>query len=326
MTSPRPILALALALSLTLPSATVLLAPVRAAELVNGIAALVGNSVITYEQVERFIARAVELFRVQYAAQPDVLRDRILEARRRGVETLVERRLILQDFEDLKVNLPESIIEDNIEAEIRQRFGDRPTLIRTLQEQGVTTESFRRDIRDQFIEAVMRNRNVPRDILISPGRIERYYRENEEQFRIADQVRLRMIVLDKSRNPVDALRLGREIIAKLDEGAEFAEMAAVYSEGSQAREGGLWGWVDRKVLREDLAEIAFSLPSGQRSDLIEKAEAVYLMLVEENRPAFLKPIDEVRDEIERTLVTTERTRLQKDWIERLRKKTFVRYF
>lgn len=326
MTPPRPILSLALALTLALPSATVLLAPVRAAELVNGIAALVGNSVITYEEVERFIARAVELFRVQHANQPEVLRDRILEARRRGVETLVERRLILQDFEDLKVNLPESIIEDNIEAQIRQRFGDRPTLIRTLQEQGVTTESFRRDTRDQFIEAVMRNRNVPRDILISPGRIERFYRENEAQFRIADQVRLRMIVLDKSRNPVDALRLGREIIAKLDEGAEFADMASVYSDGSQAREGGLWGWVDRKVLREDLAEIAFSLPSGKRSDLIDKAEAVYLMLVEENRPAFLKPIDEVRDEIERTLVTTERTRLQKDWIDRLRKKTFVRYF
>ncbi len=297
-----------------------------AAEMVNGIAALVGGSVITYEQVQRVIARPVEVFRAQYANQPEVFRTRVLEAQREGTERLVERRLILQEFEDLKVNIPDSIIEDNVQSEIKQRFGNRTILTQTLQEQGMTSENFRRDIREQFIEAVMRNRNVPRDILISPGRIERYYQENEAKFRINDQIRLRMIVLDKNRNPVDATRLAGEILSKLDEGADFAEMAAVYSDGSQAREGGSWGWVERKVLREDLADLAFKLPPGKRSDPIDKAEAVYIMLVEEARYAHVRPIGEVREEIERTLVTGERGRLQKAWLERLRKKSFVRYF
>lgn len=309
--------------------AGLLLAPAgRAAspDIVNGIAALVGNSVITYEQVQRLVARAVELERVKYANQPDALRQAILEAQRAGVETLVQRRLILQDFQDLKINIPETIIEDNVQDEIKQRYGDRATLTKTLQQEGITFESFRRDIREQFIEAVMRNRNVPRDILISPGRIEKYYRENEDKYRVSDQVKLRMIILDRTRNPVDAARLGREILSKLDEGADFGEMAAVYSDGSQAREGGLWGWVDRKVLREDLAELAFQLPPGKRSDLIEKAEAIYIMLVEEVRNAHVKPITEVREEIERTLVLAERNRLHKEWLDKLRKKSFIRYF
>lgn len=300
--------------------------PVAGAEMVNGIAALVGDSVITYEQVQRLIFRPIELFRAQYANQPEVLRQRVLEAQKEGVERLVERRLILQEFADLKINIPESIIEDHVQGEIKQRYTDRATLTKTLQEQGMTFEGFRRDIREQFIEAIMRNRNVPRDILISPGRIDKYYRENEAKYRIPDQVKLRMIVLDRSRNPVDAVRLGREILAKLDEGADFGEMAAVYSDGSQAREGGLWNWVDRKVLREDLADIAFKLAPGKRTDLIEKAEGVYIMLVEDLRTAHVKPITEVREEIEATLRTTERTRLQKEWLERLRKKSFVRYF
>lgn len=300
--------------------------PVTAADMVNGIAALVGDSVITYEQVQRLVLRPIELFRAQYANQPEVLRQRVLEAQKEGVERLVERRLILQEFADLKISIPESIIEDHVQDEIKRRYTDRMTLTKTLQEQGMTAEGFRRDIREQFIEAIMRNRNVPRDILISPGRIEKYYRENEAKYRIPDQVKLRMIVIDRTRNPVDAVRLGREILTKLDEGADFAEMATVYSDGSQAREGGLWNWVDRKVLREDLADLAFKMTPGKRSDLIEKAEAIYIMLVEDVRTAHVKPITEVREEIEASLRTSERTRLAKEWLERLRKKSFVRYF
>src|SRR4030095_839330 len=195
---------------------------------------------------------------------------------------------------------------------------DRATLAKTLQKEGITFETFRREIREQFIEAVMRNRNVPRDILISPGRIEKYYQDHGDKVRIKDQIKLRMIVIDKGRNPVDAVRLGREIILKLDEDADFAEMASVYSDGSQAREGGSWGWVDRKVLREDLGDVAFKLPPGKRSDLIEKPEGVYIMLVEEARVAHMRPLSEVRDEIERGLLTSERARLQKQWSESLR--------
>lgn len=297
-----------------------------AADMVNGIAALVGNSVITFEQVQRLIVRPVDALRVQYASQPDVFRQRALEIRKEGVERLIERRLIIQEFEDLKVNIPETYIEEHVQKEIKEHYDDRATLQKTLQEQGITFESYRRDIREQFIEYIMRGRNVPRDILISPGRIDRFYRENEDKFRMADQIRLRMIVIEKTRNPVDAMKLAKEITTKLDEGVSFAEMAAVYSDGSQAREGGLWGWVERKVLREDLADKAFSLPPGKRSEPIEKAEAVYIMLVEEARNAHVRPITEVRDEIERTLVTAERNRLQSQWLARLRKKAYIRLF
>lgn len=298
----------------------------RAADMVNGIAALVGDKVVTYEDVQIEILRTLELYRNQFAAQPELLRQKMREAQRQGTERLIDRQLILQDFASQSFNLPDEIIEDNVRREIRERFGDRLTLIKTLQERGKTYESFRQDVKDQFIEAIMRNRNVPRDILISPFRIEEYYRTNAAKYEVKDQVKLRMIVLEKARQAGDVQRLAREIITKLDEGASFAEMAAVYSDGSQAREGGSWGWVERNVLREDLSEIAFNLRPGQHSGVIEKPEGVYLMLVEENRAAHLKPIEDVRDEIERTLQLQERERLQKQWLDRLRRKSFVRYF
>ena len=51
----------------------------------------------------------------------------------------------------------------------------------------------------------------------------------------------------------------------------------------------------------------------------------YLMLVEDKRTSRVKTLVEVKDEIEKNLVVEERNRLQKQWIERLKAKAFVRY-
>jgi hypothetical protein len=44
------------------------------------------------------------------------------------------------------------------------------------------------------------------------------------------------------------------------------------------------------------------------------------------RIAYVRPLHEVRDEIESKLITEERQRLQKIYIARLRKKAFIRFF
>ena len=95
--------------------------------------------------------------------------------------------------------------------------------------------------------------------------------------------------------------------------------------GIQRHQAGDWGWVERSVLRKDLADVAFSLQPGQTSDVIETPDAVYLMLVEDKKPAHAKVLNDVREDIEKTLRTQEQARLQKKWIDGLKKKTFVLY-
>jgi parvulin-like peptidyl-prolyl isomerase len=163
--------------------------------------------------------------------------------------------------------------------------------------------------------------------IISPYKIQAYYQEHQKQYEVSDQVKLRMIVLNKRADSGDGpALLAREIIEKLDNGALFAEMASVYSEGSQRSQGGDWGWVDRSVLRTNLADVAFKLKPGQHSGIIDTPEAIFIMLVEEAKPAHVKPLAEVRDEIERTLAAQERDRAYRKWIDRLKAKSFVRYF
>jgi parvulin-like peptidyl-prolyl isomerase len=67
---------------------------------------------------------------------------------------------------------------------------------------------------------------------------------------------------------------------------------------------------------------------GQVSAPIETPDAVYLMLVEDKSSAHLKPLTDtdVRGEIEKKLQIQEQARLSKEWIDGLKKKTYVRYF
>ena len=301
--------------------------PAQAA-LANGIKAIVSDAVITYQQVEMSAAQAVDLLRRQYGNQPEIFQKKWAETRNDALEQLVERQLILHDFKTAGYNMPEPIIEEAIRDRIRSRYGDRATLVKSLQADGITWEKFRQQIREQIIIEALRGKNISQEIIMSPHKIEAYYADHRDEFKMEDQVKLRMIALDSTvaETPEGRRKLAREILGKIKKGAAFSEMATVYSTGSQRSQGGDWGWVERSVLRKELAEVAFTLQPGTLSDVIETAEECYLMLVEENRLSHTRPLSELRDEIEKTLLIQERARLQKQWIDRLKAKTFVRYF
>ena len=303
--------------------------PLRA-ELADSILAIVNNSVITREQVVEFVAPAIDALRQQYASQDDVsnaFEQKASEVFNDGLEQLIERQLILHDFDVEGYKLPDSYVDELVQDRIRARYGDRITLMKTLQAEGVTYEQFRKDVRDQYIISAMRAKNVSQEIVISPYKIENYYLAHQNDFKVGDQVKLRMIVLNKSSSDdQSAHRMAEEILTQIKQGASFAQMASVYSQGSQQSQGGDWGWIDRSVLRKQLADVAFSLKPGQMSDIIDTPQACYLMLVEEKRPAHVRSLSEVRDDIEATLRAQEQSRLEKQWIGELKKKTFIRYF
>lgn len=296
------------------------------AQAIDGINAVVHDAVITFDEVREMTAPYVESLRRQYQDE-EQLQKKSSEAAEQNIEKLVERQLILHDFDTAGYNLPESIIDQEVQEQIRERFGDRAKLTKSLQAEGITYEKYRKRLRDNMIERALRSRNVSSEILISPHKIEVYYTAHADKYQVEDQVKLRMIVLKKpSADDADTRKLADEILSKIKEGATFTEMASVYSQGSQRGQQGDWGWVERSVLRKELSDVAFTLDVGQNSGVIDTPEAIYIMRVEEKRPAHVRPLSEVRDEIEKIMIGQEQARLQKIYIEKLRQKTYIRYF
>lgn len=300
------------------------------AQLVDGIKVVVDDSLVTHVDVDLdMLGRgAVESLRRQYAGQEDMFQKKLADAEGDSLERLLDRQLILHEFKSLKV--PETILDSEVDKEIQNeiqsRYMDRMTLMKSLQAEGITYEAHRKQIRERIIISFLSHKNVSSEVIISPHKVEAFYLAHTNDFKMEDQVKLRMIVLTNSpsADAPQARKLAEEIETKLKEGADFGQLASVYSEVAQRRDKG--EWIDRAILRKEIADAAFKLKAGEHSDVVETPDACYIVMVEDIKSSHMKSLGEVRDQIEGTLKLEERSRLEKQWLAKLKKKTFVRYF
>ena len=106
----------------------------------------------------------------------------------------------------------------------------------------------------------------------------------------------------------------------------FDRMAQMYSEDSTRDLGGDWGWIERKTLAAPLEKVAFNLPAGRVSHIIELGGNYYILKVDEKRGGESPPFAEVRPEIEKKLMQEEAQRHAGTLAGGLRQKAYIRTF
>ncbi len=299
-------------------------------ELLDGVAAIVNGKVITFSEVREYVQPAALQLRRDYSGEE--LREKVRAAQLDALNNLIDRQLIIDEYHTKGYRLPDNIVDTQIDEIIATDFNnDRVAFIKTLQAENITMSQYRERLRERIIVQAMRNRKTQQQVVVSPYRMEKYYQDNLDSFKVDDQIKLRMIFIKKGAAPAaDAAdpqrRLAEELLAKLKEGDIFESLARVYSEGREAKDGGDWGWIGHRVLSQQLDEVAFRLQPGQHSDIVETADGYYLLFVEAFRPAHTRPLAEVRAEIERILQQQQRAKMQEEWVKDLRAKAYIRLF
>jgi peptidyl-prolyl cis-trans isomerase SurA len=298
------------------------------ATVVDGIAAVVNGEVITYSQVRALSAPHERLLRQQYTG-PD-LEKKMTELRQAAVKDLIDRRLIIQAFKKETYEIPDHIVDQRIHEIIREAFGgDRNTFVKTLEAQNYTLGEFKQKEMEKIIVGAMRSKNVKTNAVVSPTKIDDYYRKHRDEFTSKEQIKLRMIMISGHKDTVSApaqKELAEEVLGKLAGGAEFEQMAQVYSEDSTKDNGGDWGWIERKTLAEPLEKFAFNMPVGRISNIVDYAGNYYILKVEAKQGGSTKSLTEVRADIEKKLVQEEAHPIQERWIASLRQKAYIKTF
>jgi peptidyl-prolyl cis-trans isomerase SurA len=279
---------------------------------VDGIAAIVNGEVITYSQVRALSAPQERLLRQQYTG--DELVKKLTELRQLSVKDLIDRRLVIQAIQQI----------------IKEAFGgDRNTFVKTLEAQNYTLGEFKQKEMEKIIVGAMRSKNVKTNSVVSPTKIEEYYRKHHDEFTSKEQIKLRMIMISGHKDTASApaqKELAEEVLGKLASGAEFEQLAQVYSEDSTKDNGGDWGWIERKTLAEPLEKFAFNMPVGRISNIIDYAGNYYILKVEDKHGGSTKSLNEVRADIEKKLVQEEAQQIQERWIASLREKAYIKTF
>jgi len=139
---------------------------------------------------------------------------------------------------------------------------------------------------------------------VDDASISNYYNEHIDEFSSEEEVKARHILIkaEADADPVlkQAAKIKAEgILKQLNDGADFAALAAANSEdpGSKTRGGDL-GWFGRGRMVPPFEEAAFSLEVGQTSGLVESEYGFHIIQVTDKHGAGTKSLDQVRDQIE----------------------------
>lgn len=326
--------------ALLLPAVALLLSPLgrsaahaEEAVVLSGLAAVVNTVPITLLDVRELVgAQEENAMRNLKGAQ---MVEEVKRIRLAALNELIDRQLILQEFQKLKTKngaeIPPHVIDEHVETIVREQFGnDRQAFIRTLAASGLSQDKFRDMEKNKIIIQAMRSQAVKGGGagIVPESRIRQYYEKNREQYTSEEQMHLMMLSLRKTVGEGNPRRkMMEEIREKVVGGAAFADLARMYDEGSsdQANRGD-WGWIGKHTLNEMLTKEAFKLKPGQVSQIIDASGNYYLLYCEAKKAEVSRPLKEVHDEIEKKVLQEDRQKLQQAWLAKLRSKAFIKIF
>jgi peptidyl-prolyl cis-trans isomerase SurA len=298
------------------------------AQVVDGIAAVVNGDVITFSQVRQLSAPREKLLRSQFTGQE--LENKLQEVRKLALKDLIDRRLIIQAFKKESFQIPDHIVDQRVHDIVRESFGgDRNTFVKTLEAQNYSLGEFKEKEMERIIVQAMRSHNVKTNYIISPTKIEDFYRKHRDLFTTKEEIKLRMIMISGQKDTGNAQgqkALAEEVLGKLASGGEFEQTAQIYSEDSTKDTGGDWGWIQRNTLAAPLEKFAFNMPVGRISSIIDYAGNYYILKVEDKRGGTTRSLAEARADIEKKLIQDEAQQIQERWIASLRQKAYIRQF
>ena len=184
-----------------------------------------------------------------------------------------------------------------------------------LRENGGSYESTRLDFIDQMLAHLYRSEAIPRDPEIAIVEIRNYYDDNIQQYQVKAQARWEQLTasLEKSGGRDQAIALITEMGREAYFGGSMQAVAKLKSHEPFAARGGVHVWTARGSLAStNLDDQIFTLPIGVMSEVIEDEVGMHIVRVLERKPAGVKPISELQDEI--------REKLKQDKIEAAIKK------
>jgi parvulin-like peptidyl-prolyl isomerase len=191
------------------------------------------------------------------------------------------------------------------------------------------------ELTSESILATAARRHLEESIPVSEEQLQQLYQEREADF---EEVRIRQILIRiegsvslqagaPSRPPLpeaEARKKLQDLREQILAGADFAEMAQAHSENlATAGDGGDMGFINRLKVVPPVANAAYQLAPGEVSDIIRTPYGLELIAVEERR---VKPLAEVRSQLEAELRRGQVEKMMKDLIEQYEVKVDTPYF
>jgi len=259
-------------------------------DFLDGVAAVVNEGVVLKSQFQNQLATIKKRAEDQGMQLPpeDILNEQVLER-------LIVTEIQMQRAD--RIGLASQISDQYINSAIQRiadqngiRFEDMPAM---LAEDGIDYAEFREGMREELTINELKGIEVTRNIRVSDREIQQCILDLETNVVVNSdwEVSHILMTIPESANSeiVSAIeQSAEEIYARLQDNADFRELAARYSEGPTGLEGGSLGWLSGQQIPTIFTDVLQDMKAGDISKPFRTANSIHIVKVDNLRSAVEK--------------------------------------
>lgn len=253
------------------------------AKVIDSIHVVVNDEVITKNEVRNRVAQTLQNLKARNVQAPDVA---TLE--RQVVEAMIVERAQIQLAKEMGVRVDDRMLDTTIGRIAENQKLSVQEMRNQMEKEGMTYGQFREDIRNEIMMQRLREHEVDSKIQVSEAEIDTYLVASKAA--AADKVEMNLsqilVAVPENASPEQiAARRARaeEVARQLRTGADFAKMAATYSDSPDALKGGEIGWRDPDRLPEVFANELRKLKPGQVTSIIKTNVGFHILKMANQR-------------------------------------------
>lgn len=297
-----------------------------ASEVVEKFVAVVNNEVIFLSELEEL---GKEYFaEVEKNSLPSEREEKMLQARRNMLNQLIENKLLDQEIKKRKVEVAERDVDATIEDVLKQNRFTLDDLKMALAKKGMTLTAYRQRVKEELGKMRLVSREIKSKIVIKEEDLRKEYNNRVQEFMIPLEIQVQQIffALPGGASPDRIAAIEKEASAVLEmakKGEDFGELARKYSQGPEAKEGGVLGFFKPKELMPELDEAVSQLKAGAVSPLVRSTEGFHILKVMERKGGEPKAFAEVQGKIRDEMVQAETDKRLREWMKALKENSYI---
>ncbi len=250
---------------------------------VDRVVAVVNDEALTQYELDD-ARRVVQAQLKQQKVEPpaaDVLDKQVLER-------LITQRALLQQAKEDGVKIDDTQVERAIQRIAQENKLSSDDFRKLLAQEKIPYAKYRDDIRNEMIVQRLREREVDSKIQVTDAEVDQYLATLKAQNAGETEYRLaHILVLVPEQASSDQIenrrRRAEEALRSINSGADFAQVAAAFSDATDALQGGNLGWRSGARLPTVFADAVRDMKPGTVSGVLRSAAGFHVVKLFEKR-------------------------------------------
>ncbi|HOQ76589.1 MAG TPA: peptidylprolyl isomerase [Thermoclostridium sp.] len=202
------------------------------------------------------------------------------------LDSMIIEKIVDMELEKANVTVTDAELQEEMNNVI-ESYGGLDYVLMQLEASGMTIEDLEKDV----LSYLKTMKLLEPRLVATEEEIAQFFESNKSYFEQPEQVQASHILVDDEETAI-------EVKQKLDEGADFTQLAAQYSKDSSATYGGQLGYFGRGEMVKEFEDAAFSMEVGEISDPVKTSFGYHIIKVTDKKEAKAANLEDARAEIE----------------------------